>query len=763
MVTGIYTFLFVSNTFQFKDNLFSLLYPKPASLAQEETLSEMLRKETNQLLQDAKSKNSAGLLATATKRKVLMLRAGVDDPPLFLKYTLPEKFITKLPDRIQQELEKSQNLDGELKVLSFDNFEMGSSWKEYHLNNFKLKFVKGEPPVLLTGDKIEVKGVSLDDQLIVDLSTPANLSITASSSVLGQTTNGEVLAARTTQKKIAVVPFNFTNNTNEPLTLEQLRALFFDAPTNISVQSYYSENSFGKVQFTGDIYPWTKIPYFVSSVCDYNQWAALAIGANAIRTRDYDHVFFIFPKVSPVCNWAGLGEQGGKYAWANGTVPSDVPTDNLKVYASEIGHNLGFEHAGVYVCGSKAIDIDTNCSASDGNIYDSMGTGVGITSPFPVAHFNAPHKDKVKWLNVRNVTRNGTFTIPPLESPSSLTQALSIPIGKGRVTNYYYVEYRQPIGFDNFSGMGSVSEGVSINLLKQINNNDTLLLRHPQVRDPIIQRPPAFALADSESFLDEINGIKVEQLSHNVSGATVKVTFGPGQCARHAPDVKINLIDDNITYPGGTITYSVVVTSLDSSTCSARSFQLREVVPNGWTGIFSSSTVTMAPGENRVVSWIVDSPDGSADGLYDVVVEAVDIDETDAVYSDSEGAIFIISSLEPSPSPTSTPIPSITLSPTSTQPTTTPTASPSSPNPGTWSQSFCGGYAYSCNIFNNIAYRYETVWNSTNNSCGLGNNGNFQSSLYKNGEPVCTCNGGVWIDGGTICWVWESAIFYPFP
>ena len=205
-----------------------------------------------------------------------------------------------------------------------------------------------------------------------------------------------------------------------------------------------------------------------------------------------------------------------------------------------------------------------------------------------------------------------------------------------------------------------MAEGVNIHLLRtELEENtanggktDTFLLQHPQLEKvaPLPgmgQTETALSLTDRESFYDEINGIRIEQLDHNTSSARVRVTFGTGQCSQHDPAISVQAAGDNVTYPGGPVDYTVTVSNMDSSACPASTFALDDVVPGGWTGTFSPASLTLASGEEGTVTWTVDSPEGVADGIYDVT--SIATDTADAAFADSEIASFIVSSLEPRP------------------------------------------------------------------------------------------------------------------
>src|SRR5205085_684391 len=108
-----------------------------------------------------------------------------------------------------------------------------------------------------------------------------------------------------------------------------------------------------------------------------------------------------------------------------------------------------------YICSGTT--IGSNCSTGDyGDLFDTMGN---VTS----SHFNAYQKERLGWLNygsslpVQTVTSSGSYQLTPYASTGSGVRALKILKGNDSSGGkaYYYVEFRQPVGFD--SGLSSYS------------------------------------------------------------------------------------------------------------------------------------------------------------------------------------------------------------------------------------------------------------------------------------------------------------------
>src|SRR4029078_12179063 len=81
---------------------------------------------------------------------------------------------------------------------------------------------------------------------------------------------------------------------------------------------------------------------------------------------------------------------------------------------------------------------------------DMMGWGNGT-------HFNAFQKERLGWLNygssppITTITSSGTYNIPAFETKGN-GEAKALKVLKATnpdgSKDYYYLEFRQPIGFD---------------------------------------------------------------------------------------------------------------------------------------------------------------------------------------------------------------------------------------------------------------------------------------------------------------------------
>jgi hypothetical protein len=212
-----------------------------------------------------------------------------------------------------------------------------------------------------------------------------------------------------------------------------------------------------------------------------------------------------------------------------------------------------------------------------GDTADIMGTG-------DTAHFNAFQKDRLGWLNhnvsppIINVTQSGTYNISPYETIDSLPKALKIAktnsVNKG--IEYYYLEFRQGIGFDEHLGkctncdftngillhQGNVDESASSNLLDMTPGDDSSKL---------------VTLLPGQSFMDPDaanGGATITVNSVSSSGASITVALGePPNCVRAKPTMTINPATTQWVSPGGSAIYSLVLKNNDQN-CLPSTFKL---------------------------------------------------------------------------------------------------------------------------------------------------------------------------------------------
>ena len=136
-------------------------------------------------------------------------------------------------------------------------------------------------------------------------------------------------------------------------------------------------------------------------------------------------------------------------------------------------------------------------------------------------HFNASHKNNLGWLSPQVVGSTGNYAITPYEVTGSTVKSLEIELAPALGSDAFYLEYRQPIGFDsNFAYVDSAQpyNGALIHLA---GNPDFILNMHPQNIIPF--GPPTPALVPGEKYTDYANRFSVTTVSTSPAALQVRV------------------------------------------------------------------------------------------------------------------------------------------------------------------------------------------------------------------------------------------------
>jgi uncharacterized repeat protein (TIGR01451 family) len=560
------------------------------------------------------------LLDVAATRQQLLAALIDDEPQVVLRVAMPSDVRAGLSPEVQAFVEEDTEAEGEVEVLVEDR-DTGSvthyALKAQDGTRLSLHFA-ADPPKLLTGSRVRVRGVRVASALALE---SGNTSVQALSVALPNTFNAQ---------PTLVILVNFLDKATQPYTVATAQSVVFTTTSNFDL-----ENSFQQTWLTGDVVGWFTIP-LNSTVCDsgsiasYAQSAATAAGVNLSA---YRHYVYAFPQNA--CSWWGLGTVGGNpsQAWVNGSLA-------LMVVGHEMGHNFGLYHSHGMDCGDSVIG-DT-CTITDyGDYLDIMGNSRPI-------HFNAFQKERLGWLNynasppITTVDTDGSYWLDPYESPSSNPKALKILKSTDPATGsntWYYVEFRQAIGFDSsLSGFTNVLNGVVVHLGSDGNGNSSYLLDMTPA-DSFSTNP---ALDVGQSYYDPTAGVTITPLSASSSGALVNVAFGPISCVEANPAVVLSPSQSQWVKPGTIVTYTVTVTNNDNAGCSATTFALQGTVPASWTAAFASPTLAIAPGASASTTFQVASSPSAADGFYTVGVSATN--SAGPAYTASASSTYVVAS-----------------------------------------------------------------------------------------------------------------------
>lgn len=133
------------------------------------------------------------------------------------------------------------------------------------------------------------------------------------------------------------------------------------------------------------------------------------------------------------------------------------------------------------------------------------------------------------------------------------------------------------------------------------------------------------ALVVGKSFTDSNAGVTITTVSATSLGALVNVSYGPVPCLSANPTVMMSPSTSGWVAPGTPVNYTVSVSNYDTSGCFPSSFNLQASVPGGWTGSFTNSTLSIAPGATASTKLTVTSPLTVPEGSYNIPVSAANM------------------------------------------------------------------------------------------------------------------------------------------
>lgn len=544
-----------------------------------------------------------------------------ENPAEFLKIAVPAAVTTKMAEPARAGFETEATAEGLFEVLHFDNLEAKQSKTEYYLRtggNERLQLFFGDqdriPP---PQSKISVTGFRLDDLVAVPATNEKFVKVLEKGK-----------AIETVDKKMAVFLFNFSNNNQQPWTVDEIREWTFTG--QYSANAYYKEASFGKWKLSGklrqdgDVFGWFKIPT-ENTGCRYWEWPEMVkqqAKNQGIDTEGYDNYIYAFPYSS--CWAAGWAEIGGKNSWIDGSYSSY--RNYLIIH--ELGHNFGTAHANLYYCvddNNRQVPISPDCRSQEyGDPFDVMGSGAA-------RHMNDFHKAQVGWLtpaNIKEITKDGTFSLFPIERPprGNRTQSLRIlrtKNGDGSVKEYYYLEFRRPAGiFDDFPGEAPVVNGVTIRLGPPITE-----IRQSQLIDTVTDGGLGYTLdaplVAGRTFADDSRGITFSKVKASAQKAEVKIEFKPPKCVRAKPKITLYPLGQ-WGKPGQEAWYYGSIKNNDSYGCQAARFSLEPTLLTGWTqSVQPTNSFKLGPEEVASFSLAVRSTSDTPVGYYTFTETAV--------------------------------------------------------------------------------------------------------------------------------------------
>ena len=279
-----------------------------------------------------------------------------------------------------------------------------------------------------------------------------------------------------TERTLAVVLLNFRNDDRQPIDVEEVRRrVFLDSD---STRAFFREQSYGLVDLVGrsgpqgEVFGWYTIDAF-NRPCAEAEWAAAALAAAAGTasippgTTTWSSSF---PRRTPAPTGA-RGSIRGRTPGSTGPRSPPSPTS----WDTTWGRRTPRPAPALAADGARVVLSGSCTDIEYGNPFDVMGAGF--------RHTNAYNKAQAGWLpaaNVRRVEQSGRYLLLPQERPASGVQLLAI---RRDASTFYYLEYRQPFGFDDFSADDPITQGVVVLLAGRAGRGRQLVPARPHARD----------------------------------------------------------------------------------------------------------------------------------------------------------------------------------------------------------------------------------------------------------------------------------------
>ncbi len=256
-----------------------------------------------------------------------------------------------------------------------------------------------------------------------------------------------------------VALLNFKDLTVQPFTTREIQKRLVSNPD--STDQFLRENSYGKLWLDANVLDWQTMGISYTEIGEDGSLNSTKLLDEALKVLDplvnlqnYARLILIFPHLplgglsamGTLGNWTISTPQEGQ--WTGSVAWIDGEWAVSPVFAHQLGHNLGFQHASsITGLGENILDptYPLGVWAGSGDLGDVMGA----YSCFQ--HFSSIWKTQALWLpesSIQTVTTSGQYQVEQLETASNGVKAIKIPLGLNGSGNPvgYWIEYRKPAG-----------------------------------------------------------------------------------------------------------------------------------------------------------------------------------------------------------------------------------------------------------------------------------------------------------------------------